>query len=67
MSSHYLNVSALSWDEMLSVTKVELELITDPDMYIFFEKGMRGGVSYISNRYTKTNNKYLKSYNLKHE
>ena len=67
MSSHYLNVSALSWDEMLSVTKVELELITDPDMYIFFEKGMRGGVSYISNRYAKTNNKYLKSYNLKHE
>ena len=34
----------LSWDAMLNMTKMELELISDPDMYIFFEKGMRGGV-----------------------
>ena len=31
-------------------------------MNIFFENGMGGGVSYIPNRYSKTNNKYLKSY-----
>ena len=49
------------------MTKVELELIPDPDMYIFFEKGTRGGISYISNRYTKVNNKYLKSYYPKQE
>ena len=49
------------------MTKVELELITDPDMYIFFEKGMRGGVSYISNRYSKVNDKYFNSYDPKQE
>ena len=49
------------------MTKVEVALIPDPDMYIFFEKGTRGGVSYISNRYSKANNKYLKSYDPKQE
>ena len=39
-SSHYLSAPALSWDAMLNMTKVELELITYPDMYIFFEKSM---------------------------
>ena len=52
---------------MLNMTKVKLELIPDSDMYIFFEKGTRGGVSYISNRYSKANNKYLKFYNPKQE
>ena len=65
--SHYLSALALSWDAMLNMTKVELELIPDPDMYIFFEKGTRGGVSYISNRYSKAKNKYLKSYDPKQE
>ena len=67
--NHYLSRSAweTSLDRMLNMTKVKLELISDPDMYIFFKKGMRGGVSYISNRYSKANNKYLKSYNPKQE
>ena len=65
--SHYLSTPALSWDAMLNMTKVEPELISDPDMYIFFEKVMRGGVSYISNRYSKANNKHLKSYDPKQE
>ena len=56
-SSHYLRALALSLDAMLNMTKVELELAPDPDMYIFFEKGTRGGVSYISNRYSKASNK----------
>ena len=65
--SHYLSAPALSWDAMLNMTKVELELITDSHMYIFFEKGMKGGVSHISKRYSKANNKYLKSYDPKQE
>ena len=52
---------------MLNITKVELELIPDPDMHLFFKKGIRGGVSYISTRYSKANNKYLKSYDPKQE
>ena len=65
--SHYLRATPLSWDAILNMTKVELKLITDPDMYIFFEKGMRGGVSYIHSRYSKANNKYLKFYDPKQE
>ena len=49
------------------MTKIELELITDPDMYIFFEKSTRGGIFYISNKYSKANNKYLKSYDPKQQ
>ena len=41
---------------MLKMTNVELELISDVDMSLFFEKGMREGVSHISKRYSKTNN-----------
>ena len=65
--SHYLSASILSWNGMLNMTKSKLELISDPDMYISFEKGMRGGVNYISNRYSEANNKYLKSYHPKQE
>ena len=57
----------LSWDAMLSMIKVELELISDRDTHLSFEKGMRGGVSYTSKRYSKANNKYLKSYDPKLE
>ena len=51
-SSHYLSAPGLSWDAMLKMTRIELELIPDPNMFIFFEKGTRGGISYISNRYS---------------
>ena len=47
--SHYLSAPGLSCDAMLKKTKTELEFIPDLDMYIFFEKGTRGGISYISN------------------
>ena len=65
--SNYLNALALMWDAMLNMAKVEFELISDLDMHIFFEKGMRGGVYYTSDRYSKAINKYLKSYNPKQQ
>ena len=45
--SKSLSTSGLSWDAMFKMTKLELKLISDPDMYIFFEKGTRGGIFYI--------------------
>ena len=65
--SHYLGALGLSLDAMLKMTTVKLELIPAPDMYIFFEKDTRGGISYISNRYSNVNNKYLKSYDPEQE
>ena len=65
--SHYLSSLGLSWDAMLKMRKIKPELIPDPDTYIFFGKGTRGGISYISNRDSKANNKYLKSYDPKQE
>ena len=62
-----MNAPGLSWDAMLKMAKIKLELIADPDMYIFFEKGTRGGISCISNKYSKDSKKYLKSYDTKQE
>ena len=43
--SHFLSAPSTSWYAMLKITKIKLELIPDPDMYIFFGKGTRGGIS----------------------
>ena len=47
---------------MLEITEVELELISEINMHLFIEKGMRGGMPYISKRFSKANNKYMRSY-----
>ena len=52
---------------MFSSTKVEFKLTSGTGMYLFFEKGMRNGVSYFSDRFSKVINKYLKSYDWKQE
>ena len=62
---HYFTSPGLSWDAMLKMTDIKLELMTDIDMFQFIEKGLRGGISYIANRYGKANNKYMKEYDEK--
>ena len=63
--AHYFTSPGLSWDAMLKETGIKLQLLTDVDMYRFFELGIRGGISMISHRYAKANNKYLKDYDSK--
>ena len=57
--AHYYTAPGSAWDACLKMTDVKLELLSDIDMLLMVEKGIRGGVSMISNRYGKTNNKYM--------
>ena len=59
---HYFSSQGLAWDAMLKMTGVELRLIDDIDDHLFIEKGMRGGIPYITKRYCRANNKYVKEY-----
>ena len=62
---HYFSSPGLSWDAMLKMTGVKLEKISDIDKYLFIEKGLRGGISYIAKRYAKANNKYMNDFDPK--
>ena len=50
---------------MLKITEIKLEKISDIGKYLFIEKGLRGGISYIAKRYAKANNKYVNDYDRK--
>ncbi|KAK3104658.1 hypothetical protein FSP39_007291 [Pinctada imbricata] len=56
---HFYTSPGLAFNAALKMTNISLELITDPDMYLFFESAVRGGVSMISNKYSKANNPYV--------
>ncbi len=56
---YYYTSPGLAWDAMLKYTKIELDLISGPDMYLMIEKGIRGGISTIMKRYAVANHKYL--------
>ena len=59
---HYFSSLGQSWDVMLKMTGMRLEKIVDIDLYLFVEKGLRGGISYIAKRYAKVNNKYMNNH-----
>ena len=58
----YYTSPGLAWDACLKMTRVNLELLHDQDMLLMVEKGIQGGVSMISTRYGKANNKYMKDH-----
>ena len=61
--AHYYTAPGLSWDALLKKTGVELELLTDLDMHLFIERGMRGGITMVGKRYAKANNPLVEGYN----
>ena len=62
-SSHFLSLPRLAWQACFKKTNIELELLTDYDMLLMVEEGIRGGICHSIQRYAKANNKYTKNYN----
>ena len=55
----YISVPGLAWDAALKITKVHLKLLSDSDMLLMIESGIRGGITTISHRHAKANNEYM--------
>ena len=60
---NYFTFQEFAWDCLLSYSGIKLDALTDEDMYLFFEQGIRGGYSNCHKNYLKANHKYLVNYN----
>ena len=60
--AHFVSLPGLAWQACLKKTNVELELLTDYDMLLMIEEGIRGGICHAVHPYAKANNIYMKDY-----
>ena len=60
---HFVLLPGLAWQACLKKTNIELEILTDYDILLMVEKGIRGGICHSIHRYAKANNKYMQNYN----
>ena len=60
---YFVSAPGLAWKACLKRTEVELQLLTDYDIILIIEKGIRGGICQSTYRYAKANNRYMKNYN----
>ena len=58
--AHFLPAPGLAWQAFLKRTRVKIELLTDIDMLLVVEKGIRGGICHAIHSYAKANNKYMR-------
>ena len=62
MQNHFLSAPGLAWQACLKKTGVKLELLTDIDMLLMVEKGIRGRICQAIHTYAKANNKCMNNY-----
>ena len=60
--THFLSALGFAWQTCLKKTGVELDLLTDIDVLLVVEKGIRGGMCHAIYRYPKANDKYMKNF-----
>jgi len=59
---YFPTLPSLAWSMALKHTQVDMDLTCDPEIYLMIESGIRGGISIISNRYSKANNPLLPNF-----
>ena len=61
--AHFVSAPGLAWQACLKMTKVKLQLLTDENMLLMSEEGIRGGICQATHHYASANSKYMKNYN----